>query len=686
MCNYKYPFKKHHLTNAPCIYPAFYEEFASRFPVTKILLTDGEGYCIFHSRDKVWKLKNDFASKFHELLNVSLKIAAEPNPPKWNFNFTGFYFCDDTRPLLICDCEIPFTLNFSFCEFDNGLTILEARIKSIELGNAVFCDTFTLTNVRFWDNVFTTLASFDNGLLATSCCFDSYTYFDQCTFRNLKNNSASTFKFRGCTTDYLNFEGSKFDCGVLFEKSIFNNEVIFDRATFSDEFHVHSSDINLDMSFKETTFSLPENTNPVYSTVDFRNLVLSKTGRIAFSGKEPFESMVMGELDITFTKPPEGLISFENFNLNTIASFAKMKLLELEKTSQVRVGKGCRKYYCQTEIFEIKATRADQPLVLDMIKVFCNYFDLHKGLNLGLEIVERKTDLVRYFFFTDEIIADAEFKDRLKSKEKELWQTFAKLSEYAGEELTPALVEERNTLIDMAAIFLKIRSRIQVLDFHEDQLKKITSSISVDSSPVVDNTMLYNEIANGFQSFYKSLPSIRLNLPDKKDFISDFIEGIQRLQSNDNNEICITNIRSGKLDESPFRYCFVTWLTAKGYTTESESAKGFGRIDLKVQHPSIGKKIVEFKGWWNTDKPGITGQVQSYLTDFEGEGFIFMINNRKTDITDKYRQMITKPETGYIHNSWENLPFTPTDFVYFKSIHRIGTKEKALYHFIYSVY
>ncbi len=686
MCNYKYQFKKHHLTDAPCIYPAFYAEFESKFADTKILPTDGEGFCIFHSRDKVWKLKNDFASKFHELLIVSLKIAAEPNPPKWNFNFAGFYFCDDKRPLLVTDCDIPYTLNFSFCEFDNGLTIHEARIKSIELGNAVFRDTFTLTNVRFWDNLFSTLASFDNGLLATNCFFDSYSYFDQCTFRNVKNNSANTCKFRSCTTDYLNFEGSIFDCGVLFEKSIFNNEVIFDRATFSDEFHVHSSDINLEMSFKETTFSLPENTNPVYSTVDFRNLILSKTGRIAFSGKEPFESMVRGELDITFAKPPEGLISFENFNLNKIASFAKMKLLELEKTSQVQVGKGCRKYYCQTEIFEIRATRADQQLVLDMVKVFCNYFDLHQGLNLGLEIVERKPDLVRYFFFTDEIIAEAEFNERLKLKEKELWQTFAKLSEYAGEELTPDLIEERNTLIDMAAIFLKIRSRIQALDFHDDQLTKVTGSISVDRTPVVDNKVLYNEIANGFQSFYKSLPSIRLNLPDRKDFIPDFIEGIQRLQSNDNNEICIRNIRNNIFDESSFRYWFITWFAARGYTVEAESEKGAGRIDLKVHHPSIGKRIVEFKGWWNNDKSEITDQIQSYLTDFEGEGFVFMISNRKTNIAEKYRQLVAKLETGYLENSWEKLTFPPTDFAYFKSVHRTGVKEKCLYHFIYSVY
>jgi hypothetical protein len=686
MCNYKYKFKKHQLSEALCLYPAFYAGYGARFPDTKVLPIDKEGYCIFHSRDKNWKKQNDFAGKFHELLNVSIALAKDPNPPKWNFNFAGFYFCDDKDPLLIRDRDIPYSLDFSFCEFVNGVTIQDANIKSIELVSATLRDIFTLTNTRFWDNFFSTRVSFDKGLLATNCFFDSYSYFDQCTFRNVGNNSVNTFKFRGCTTDYLSFEASTFESGVLFEKTVFNNEVIFDRSSFSDEFHIHGCEVNGSISFRETTFLLPENTNPMYSTVDLRNLILSKTGRILFSGKEPFESMVRGELDINFAKPPEGLISFENFNLNKIASFAKVKLLELEKTSQVQIEKGCRKYYCQTEIFEINATRADQQLILDMVKVFCNYFDLRHGFNLGMEIVERKPDLIRYFFFTDEIISDAEFLDRMKVKEKELWQTFSKLSEYAGEQLTPQLIEERNSLIDMAAIFLKIRSRIQAVDFYEDQLEQITSSISVDGISVVNNAVHYKEISNGFQSFYKNLPSIRLNLPDRKDFISDFIEGIQRLQSNDSNEICIRNIRSNILDESPFRYWFITWFAARGYTADAESEKGSGRIDLKVQHPTIGKKIVEFKGWWNNDKSRITKQVQGYLTDFEGDGYVFMINNRKLDITDKYRQLIVEPETGYVANTWEKLNFPPTDFIYYRSGHRTGTKDRYLYHFIYSVY
>ncbi len=33
-----------------------------------------------------------------------------------------------------------------------------------------------------------------------------------------------------------------------------------------------------------------------------------------------------------------------------------------------------------------------QTLILDIVKVFCNYFELHENSNLGVEIIERFSD------------------------------------------------------------------------------------------------------------------------------------------------------------------------------------------------------------------------------------------------------------------------------------------------------
>ena len=123
----------------------------------------------------------------------------------------------------------------------------------------------------------------------------------------------------------------------------------------------------------------------------------------------------------------------------------------------------------------------------------------------------------------------------------------------------------------------------------------------------------------------------------------------------------------------------------KGYNAEPEPEKGNGRIDLKVTHNTISNKVIEFKGWWNNDKNEIVIQVCSYLTEFEGDAYIFMINHTKTDITDRYKEIICSEEMKYVRNSWEEVPHKPSDYFYFKSKHDISRKGKNVYHFIFPV-
>ncbi len=170
------------------------------------------------------------------------------------------------------------------------------------------------------------------------------------------------------------------------------------------------------------------------------------------------------------------------------------------------------------------------------------------------------------------------------------------------------------------------------------------------------------------------------------DFVTDFIDGIKLLQSQDINADCIRKLKEeNKKDESSFRYWFQMCLTMKGYCAEPEPQKGNGRIDLKVMHSTISNKIIEFKGWWNNDKKEIINQLYGYLTEFEGEGYIFMINNTKENIVEKYKELIIPSEMKYIDNTWEEILVEPTEYSYFKSKHNF-TRIKTVYHFIFSVY
>lgn len=189
-------------------------------------------------------------------------------------------------------------------------------------------------------------------------------------------------------------------------------------------------------------------------------------------------------------------------------------------------------------------------------------------------------------------------------------------------------------------------------------------------------------ISDEILAIKKSLPNVR-----QKPFIKDFLDGIHKLQKSRDKKDFIENVKSGKSkNEAPFCNWFDDFFYGRKYATEVEPPKEGGRIDLRISHSSISDKIIEFKGWWNSDKKEIVKQVHEYLTEFEDEGFIFLINDKQKSITNEYRKLIEDAETNYEVNSWQEIPNSPTGYSYFKSVHQLGEKRKTLFHFIYSLW
>lgn len=172
------------------------------------------------------------------------------------------------------------------------------------------------------------------------------------------------------------------------------------------------------------------------------------------------------------------------------------------------------------------------------------------------------------------------------------------------------------------------------------------------------------------------------------DFSKDFAEGIHSLLKNDTHGHLIKNLKAGigKKLEAPFRDYFNGWFEARRYRVAMESIKGVGHIDLKVSHEETGDKIVEFKGWWNAKKMKIIQQLYGYLTVFEGDGYILMVNSNKSGIIDKYKKMIANRMTGYVKDSWHSVKHENTAFLYFISKHKLGTHVKEVHHFILDIY
>ena len=191
------------------------------------------------------------------------------------------------------------------------------------------------------------------------------------------------------------------------------------------------------------------------------------------------------------------------------------------------------------------------------------------------------------------------------------------------------------------------------------------------------------------REFVEDLSPMLADQFSKKAFLLSLTDGIRLLQSGDTNEDCLNNVRSkGANKESKVRYWFRTFFSAryKDAVVTAEEENGPGRMDLKIHYPNVGTRVIEFKGWWNQDKSGTPEQLINYLTDFESEGFIVMINHlEKKNIVSDYKKLVEAPITKFEPGSWAVHTFPNSNFSYFESRHKFGIEIKTIYHFILNV-
>lgn len=174
-----------------------------------------------------------------------------------------------------------------------------------------------------------------------------------------------------------------------------------------------------------------------------------------------------------------------------------------------------------------------------------------------------------------------------------------------------------------------------------------------------------------------------------KSFVLNMLDGMHNLQRNDSQEHCINLVRNKSGNrESQTRLWFKNFLSGryKNANITAEELKGSGHIDLKVFHSNMPVKIIEFKGWWNKDKGSITDQLCKYLTDFENEAYIVMINDLKSkNIEDNYKNII-ETNVNYVANSWEKVVLEHTSVPFYKSKVLSNSYVKTIYHFILNVF
>jgi hypothetical protein len=227
------------------------------------------------------------------------------------------------------------------------------------------------------------------------------------------------------------------------------------------------------------------------------------------------------------------------------------------------------------------------------------------------------------------------------------------------------------------------------VEFHFSTLPK-PISFQVETYHLPGDTLNHEQLAEyyvqGLTAYAKLFIVATTAAPSTINFLADFINGIKELQEAGSTAECIKIHRNKARNEGSFRDWFRTWFRAKGYFAEAEPVKDEGRIDLKVVHRLINNKIIEFKGWWNSDKKEIIQQICKYLTEFEQDGYVFIVNHTKTNIKGSYERLVTTSELGYITGSWREIQHENSSYTYYASEHNTLQGKKTIYHFIFPIY
>lgn len=209
--------------------------------------------------------------------------------------------------------------------------------------------------------------------------------------------------------------------------------------------------------------------------------------------------------------------------------------------------------------------------------------------------------------------------------------------------------------------------------------KHYTGHLWHDDVLIIDNAIKIAENNVSELSKNKSIDS-------NSDFIDSILKGIKELQNQDINAECIRLVKTEQVKhEAQFRNWFKTYFSSKYASVNAEPEKGNGRIDLKIEDSKVNTKIIEFKGWWNNDKKQVISQISNYLTDFESDGFIIIINDKKKNIEKEYFEIIKSDSIKYEQNTYQ-VRKTESDYKYFISHHYDNIRTKKLYHFIINVY
>ena len=440
MCNHTYTsdFRRQRTIGKSCPYTDFYQKLVDASPDTAGGLgapmpLDPTGACIFHSSATEWKRENGFWSHFLQLLRIldgqesgsgecdfaEFCFVAEKSESKGSGKsskaalrlsdikvqkraaFIGASFLDDVD---FTDVNFLDGATFQEATFHGDFACNRARFRGVDFDRALFKGKTSFQETAFDSYALFTAARFGGSRVSfEDSSFDGISDFSNAAFE--LQDAEAVVRFRNVEfRDFLDFKGTDF-----------NSQVEFDRVSFGSI-----------AEFIDTNFRLVRSTARYRgAAVEFTEIEVLEGAELTFKSTSPAKKLFSHDAIFSFKADPQGIVRFENVNFNAITPASRKRLTLLAKSGKVEIGSGCIKYRFQTETRTIPISEGNAPLILELAETFSRYFTVQNGVNLGFEVVERTSAHISFFYFTDENIQEAEFLERLRRTEHDLWNLLA---------------------------------------------------------------------------------------------------------------------------------------------------------------------------------------------------------------------------------------------------------------------
>lgn len=516
MCNYKFTeingLEKEFEIEGSCEIEGYINKLNKYLPEENRveLPFDEKGICLFHSDDFSWKEKNNCNGRLAFLLKETATLQKgsltdldlrEIKTTKKALllenidfkqvcvNFSGSHF---EGPVNIKNCKFDRDLDLTVCQFTNTLDISDCDFYGVRWHLSYFAQVFNMNKCSFVNH-----ALFDNSTFV-------YNFnINRCDFNGV-------FGFKNVDVNTLDY-----DLGSQFIDVKFSN-ASFSEANIDTQIIFQNLSISGDFEFIDTTFCEKQ-------SLDFIDIELK--GNWYLKSTDPEKKLFKNTCYFLVRgKNISGVIHFQNADVRNIPSEQLENLKRLEKEGKVVFGEGCLKYRVQTAPRIIEVGKKNQNLVIEFVFTFIRFFNIHEGKNLGVEIISKTANTIKFFYYSDQLIEEKEFEEILMDAEKRFWLLGSNTDSHLPM-LNSIIYNEAELLISKISILMKIQLKdtiwnledttalinsigsnqntISSADLHLDFKREDRATSTVmfinnfhNNAPIIDSNFIINRIEN----------------------------------------------------------------------------------------------------------------------------------------------------------------------------------------------